>query len=118
MTTREQLLEKRCERFKKIILDEWFNRSLSAPEYLSYLVKEGFLSFNDSRYLLGLCELPDFLDEYESQLEKPPLGVMPRHIWDRKRQTELAEAMQRYLEAGKHIPKEWIDEYNELCTED
>ena len=46
--------------------------------------------------------------------EKPPLGVMPRDMWDRKRQEELAEAMARYMEAGKKIPKEWLDEYNEI----
>lgn len=113
--TREQILEKRCERFKKIILDEWFNRSLSTSEYLSYLTKEGFLTFNDSRYLLGICELPE-LDV--SQSKKPPLGVMPRDIWNHKRWTELSEAMQRYLEAGKPVPKEWMDEYIELCEED
>lgn len=45
---------------------------------------------------------------------KPPLGVMPRDIWDRKRKEELAEAMARYLEAGMKIPTEWIEEYNEI----
>lgn len=39
---------------------------------------------------------------------------MPKDIWDRKRQEELAAAMNRYLEAGKKIPKEWIEEYNEI----
>ena len=39
---------------------------------------------------------------------------MPRDMWDRKRQEELAEAMARYMEAGKKIPKEWLDEYNEI----
>ena len=46
--------------------------------------------------------------------KKPPLGVMPRDIWDRKRQEELTEAMARYLEAGKRILKEWLEEYNEI----
>ena len=45
---------------------------------------------------------------------KPPLGVVPRNIWDRKRQEELAEAMARYLDAGKRIPKEWLEEYDEI----
>lgn len=45
---------------------------------------------------------------------KPPLGVMPRKIWDRKRQDQLAEAITRYSEAGYKIPKEWLDEYNEI----
>lgn len=44
----------------------------------------------------------------------PPLGVMPRDMWDRKRQEDLAEAMYRYLEADMKIPKEWLDEYNEI----
>lgn len=47
---------------------------------------------------------------------KPPLGVMPRDIWDRQRQEELAEAMARYLEAGMKIPTEWIEEYNEIIV--
>lgn len=47
-------------------------------------------------------------------IPKPPLGVVSRDIWDRKRQEELAEAMKRYLEAGEKIPSEWISEYNEI----
>lgn len=45
---------------------------------------------------------------------KPPIGIMPRDRWDRKRQEKLAEAMARYLEAGMKIPAEWIKEYNEI----
>lgn len=45
---------------------------------------------------------------------KPPLGVIPRYIWDWKRQEELAEAMERYLEVGMKIPTEWLEEYNEI----
>ena len=45
---------------------------------------------------------------------KPPIGVMPRDMWDRERQKDLADAMARYLEAGMKIPAEWIEEYNEI----
>lgn len=45
---------------------------------------------------------------------KPPLGVMPREMWYRQRQKDLADAMVRYLEAGTKIPAEWIEEYNEI----
>ena len=45
---------------------------------------------------------------------KPPLGVMPREIWNRKRQKDLADAMMRHLETGMKIPAEWIEEYNEI----
>lgn len=46
-------------------------------------------------------------------IAKPPLGVASKDIWDRKRREDLAAAMDRYLEAGKKIPKEWLEEYNE-----
>ena len=49
-----------------------------------------------------------------TQVTEPPLGVMPREIWDRQRQKDLADAMARYLEAGMRIPSEWIEEYNEI----
>ena len=45
---------------------------------------------------------------------KPPIGIMPRDMWDRERQKDLADAMERYLEAGMKIPAEWIEEYNEI----
>ena len=45
---------------------------------------------------------------------KPPLGVMPRKMWDKQRQKDLADAMFRYLETGMKIPAEWIEEYNEI----
>ena len=45
---------------------------------------------------------------------KPPLGVMPRKMWDKQRQKDLADAIFRYLETGMKIPAEWIEEYNEI----
>lgn len=45
---------------------------------------------------------------------KPPIGIMPRKMWDKQRQKDLADAMFRYLEAGMKIPAEWIEEYNEI----
>lgn len=50
-------------------------------------------------------------------IAKPPLGVSPKDMWDRKRREDLAAAMDRYLEAGKKIPKEWLEEYNEIGNE-
>lgn len=108
--TREELLEERCARFKDVInqLTTYVDYLLPADvprfSYDAYY-RKGWLTPNDCRYLSGLPEL--------DQATKPPLGVMPRYIWNRKRQKELADAMQRYLEAGKSIPREWIDEYNE-----
>ena len=45
---------------------------------------------------------------------KPPLGVIPRYIWDGKRKEELAAAIDGYLNAGERIPEEWVEEYNEI----
>ena len=70
-----------------------------------------FDSWNQLTNFMGI----NFLDS-EPECEKPPLGVMPKYIWDKKRLSDLASAMQRYLDAEKLIPKEWIDEYNELMS--
>lgn len=52
-----------------------------------------------------------------SSYVKPPLGVMPKYIWDEKRIDELREAIQRYLKGFYSIPIEWVDEYNKLIGE-
>jgi hypothetical protein len=44
----------------------------------------------------------------------PPLGIMPKCIWDSKRRIELIGAMNRYAAADKKIPEEWIDELLKL----
>lgn len=49
------------------------------------------------------------------EVVKPPLGIMPRHLWEEKRMIHIAEAIKRYAEVGKAIPQEWVDEYNELA---
>ena len=45
---------------------------------------------------------------------KPPLGLLPKHIWEEQRVWDIAEAMERYRLAGKEIPQEWITEDNKL----
>lgn len=44
----------------------------------------------------------------------PPLGLKPKWIHDLQRRREIFEAMERYSDAGKPIPREWIDELREL----
>ena len=57
-------------------------------------------------------ELPDD----EVQQEKPPLGIMPRKLWQEQvsieRRNRLGEAITRYLQRGMEVPEEWVDEYN------
>lgn len=96
-----EILEARCSRYR-IIID-----SLGCGEALiESLVALGQLTPNDARYLLRLPEV--------ESMPKPPLGVMPRDRWDKKCQAELVDAANRYMAAGKKIPKEWVEEYNEL----
>lgn len=45
---------------------------------------------------------------------KPPIGVMPKHIWDERRLSDLCQAITRYCNADLVIDIEWIKEYNEL----
>lgn len=112
--TREQLLEERCARFKYLIqhLSFYINDRSPMVARAYEWVGQGRITANDARYLSGLPEIE------AERVTKPPLGVMPRNLWNRKRQEELAAAMQRYLEAGKSIPREWIDEYNELSDKE
>ena len=48
-------------------------------------------------------------------IKKPPIGVMPKRLWVESRKEELKGAINRYLEAGFEIPKEWVDEFNGYC---
>ena len=100
--TREQILERRCTNFKnvmKTLVGDRFEVNATVWNI------QGLITTNDYLYLMDSEEIP----------EKPPLGLMPRHMWNKKRRDELSEAMLRYMEVGKSIPQEWIDEYNELC---
>ncbi len=42
---------------------------------------------------------------------RPPLGIMPEHIWDIRRFEDLQSAIARNYEANKPIPKEWLNEF-------
>lgn len=49
---------------------------------------------------------------------KPPLGLTPKNIWEEQvqhqRRQDIHAAMQRYIEAGKEIPNNWLEELLEL----
>lgn len=46
--------------------------------------------------------------------ERPPLGLMPKRLWEEQRMGEIAAAVARYREAGMDVPMEWMLEYSEL----
>lgn len=46
-------------------------------------------------------------------LRKPPIGIIPKKLWDEKRFYELCLAITDRYQGGFEIPVEWIEEYNE-----
>lgn len=93
LKSRNEILDKRCERYRVIMCNE------------------GTSDDKISEYLYS-GELSELVSELV--IPKLPIGAVSREMWDRKRQKELAGAMSRYLEAGRKIPKELLDEYNEI----
>lgn len=111
--SREEILKDRCKRFGKI-LNEIIDINLL---YISDVI-----TYNDWCFMKGTPELSPKAEKIASKLTrkpivKPPFGVVSKDMWDRKRQEDLAAAMGRYLEAGKKIPKEWLEEYNEISND-
>lgn len=48
--------------------------------------------------------------------KKPPLGIMPRNIWEEQRVDDILEAMKRYSLEEVPIPNEWVEELKELTN--
>lgn len=46
--------------------------------------------------------------------DKPPLGLTPKRIDERRRFYDICNAITRYYDAGLKIPLEWVAEYNDL----
>ena len=49
------------------------------------------------------------------KVEKPPIGIMPRHLHIEERIEEIKFGMERYMDKKVSIPLEWFQEYNELA---
>lgn len=60
-----------------------------------------------------------FNHEGTLQQEKPPLGVMPRDIWEHKRAAELSRAIHDHIDSGYLVPVfEWVKELSELLNKE
>ena len=53
-----------------------------------------------------------------TEVDKPPLGLIPRWVAEATRHTEVHAALSRYLAANYPLPQEWVDEYNERTKGD
>ena len=45
---------------------------------------------------------------------KPPIGLIPKFVRDTERGLEIMQAVERYLNAGHRIPREWAKEFLRL----
>lgn len=112
----------RLERLRKFIFmicgDDWseliqeaYGQCTLTPEDVCFLCE--IEEVDTAKGLIGYPEVFT-ADPDRTVKNKPPLGIMPRYLWERKRCREIAEAIDRYTYAEKLIPAEWIEEYNEL----
>lgn len=62
---------------------------------------------------LSKCEGCSYKYRIET-VKKPPIGIEPKYVHDKKRLMELCCAITRYLQAGFAVPLEWVEEYNQL----
>lgn len=46
--------------------------------------------------------------------EKPPVRLTPKRFYQEARYDEVFSAIARYFNAGLPVPKEWVEEFNEL----
>lgn len=103
------------------------NRMNYEVEAMGILIEEG----RDGEKIPCLCfkvgdQIPytedekDAAEKCEKEAEeqengkKPPLGLMPRKLWDEKRANEIKAAINRYTKAGLEIPTAWVEEYFEI----
>ncbi len=52
--------------------------------------------------------------ELSRKNKKPPIGLLPTHLWKNKRMMDISDAIARYVYNYKKIPNEWIVELEEL----
>lgn len=45
-----------------------------------------------------------------AQENAPPIGLIPKFVRDTERGLEIVEAMQRFMNAGHRMPREWVKE--------
>jgi hypothetical protein len=62
------------------------------------------------------CGRPDFAggNEQDAIIKKPPLGLIPKEIFQQNRALDIIAAMDRYVRADKPIPRAWITELDSL----
>lgn len=75
------------------------------------------LSYNDraplpaaKHLLLAAAMELDQLRPSEKKIAKPPIGLMPKFIWESRRVFDIMAAILRYENAGELVPEAWWQE--------
>ena len=110
--SREKILEERCNNYRNMFKDLCETYKLDRYEIASDYNMKGFLTINDTRYLVGLCDIED--SNVFDKAEKAMVGVLPREKWDKKRSDDLLNEIMDYIAAGKLPPIEWLEEHIEI----
>lgn len=76
--------------------------------------REGYNPLNQGYTGGSITQTLATITNIQSGIIIPPLGLKPKGIHDYYRKSDILAAMTRYVEAGKCIPDEWIDELKEL----
>lgn len=54
------------------------------------------------------------MTDSSSKAVKPPVGLKPRKTHDLTRIREISSAIERYVDAEKQIPADWLKELGDL----
>lgn len=72
--------------------------------------------FEIDRILCDLDTANSFGNKNDPPFKKPPLGIKPRKFVVEERAIEIAEAVIRFIKAGRAPYTEWVDELKELAN--
>lgn len=61
-----------------------------------------------------IIELEKWNEKTEKIKEKPPLGLKPQKLHVEERALDITDAMSRYIQEGKLIPKAWLNDIMHL----
>jgi len=61
----------------------------------------------------------NYWESNKSAIEKPPIGIMPKTVWQTHRIKELLGAIDRYVSIGRvdDLVCGWVSELNELTKQ-
>jgi len=97
------------------VYEEFIFRKTKDNWNLSMLTCDGQMPMNEAlKEIIAFCE--QSIGE-ERDYKKPPLGVMPKWLWQERRCEELRKCINRHFEANWLINIELVDEYNSHVKE-